>query len=106
MDISIFNALALVAIFLPLVFGFYLSIARWRLSFVNKWVLNCGCAIVNLFSFVIFSLIYFLNLTPEILKYSYNFFSIQKFSLEMGLIVDEKNALFLALASFLSFVIS
>lgn len=106
MDISIFNALALVAVFLPLVFGLYLSIAKWRLSYVNKWVLNCGCSIVNLFSFVIFSLIYFLNLSPEILKYSFKFFSIEKFSLELGLIIDEKNVLFLALSSFLSFIIS
>lgn len=106
MDISIFNALVLGAIFFPLFFAIYLFIAKLRLSYVNKWVLNCLSSIINLFSFVVFSLIYFLNLSPELSKYSFKIFSIQKFSLEFGLTINENNILYLALASFLCFIVS
>ena len=106
MDISIFSALSLVAIFLPLIYGLYLFISRLRLSFVNKRVLNWGCSIVNLFSFLAFVFTLFFASETEIIKNTYNIFNIEKFSLELGFLINEENILFLIFASFVCSIVS
>jgi len=106
MDISIFGNLGLVAIFLPLIFGLYLLYSRLNLSFVNKKVLNYGCTITNLFSFLIFSILYFIIPDKNIFNKSFELFSIEKFNFNFGFLIDENNILFLIITSVLCLFLS
>ena len=107
MDISIISNLSVVAIFLPLVYAIYLFCARFSLSFVNKKILNYGCSAFNLISFVIFCLTdYFALVRDEITKFDFNFFTIDKFSLDFGIFIDDANITYLIFTSFLCFVVS
>jgi len=107
MDISIFSNLSALAVFLPLVYAIYLFCARLSLSFVNKKILNYGCAIFNLASFVIFCLTdYFALDRTQITKFDFNFFTINKFALDFGLFIDDNNITYLIFTSFLCLVIS
>ena len=107
MDIGICSVLSIIAIFLPLFYALYLFGARLSLSFVPKKVLNSGCFVVNLISFVLFLLlkIPFINKTG-VVEYDFNFFSIEKFSLNFGFSIDETNISYLIIASLLCWVIS
>ncbi|MBQ7286172.1 MAG: hypothetical protein IJW73_00250 [Candidatus Gastranaerophilales bacterium] len=106
MDISILNILAIGAIFIPLIFALYLITSRLNLSYVNKKVLNYGTSVVNFISFAIFSTLYFLSNQGEILNFNFNFFSLEKFSLNFGLLINENNIIFLIFASLLCLIVS
>ena len=56
MDISIICSLS--AIILPLLFAIYLLIARVRLSFVPKGVLNNSLIVINSISLTLFAYIF------------------------------------------------
>ena len=106
MDISILSILAISAIFIPLIFALYLITSRLKLSYVNKKVLNYGTSVVNFISFAIFSTLYFLSNQGEILNFNFNFFSLEKFSLNFGLLINENNIIFLIFASLLCLIVS
>lgn len=105
MDISIFSNFAIAGIFLPLVFGLYLLISRLRLSFVDKKVLNWGCAFVNLISLIIFFISYFV-FSNESLNCAFNLFSLQEFSITFGFLIDKNNSLFLVFSSLMCLIVS
>lgn len=106
MDISIFSNLEALAIIAPLIFGLYLFILRFRLSFINKKILNWGSTISNLISLATFLFIYFQIKNSEILSCNFNFLSIEKFSLSFGFEINKDNILFLVFSSFLAFITS
>lgn len=106
MDISIFGNLSLIAIFIPLIFGLYLFVSRLKKSFVNKKILNWGTSIANLISLMFFSFCYFFIPNGEILNKNYNFFSIEKFSLDLGFLINEHNLIFIIFTSLLCLLIS
>ena len=107
MDISIFSNLGLVAIFLPLAYALYLFCARFSLAFVGKKVLNYGCCVSNFLSFVFFCLAdYFVLDKTQIAKFDFNFFTIDKFSLDLGFFIDDTNIGYLIFVSFLCLIIS
>ena len=99
--------LGIVAIFLPLFYALYLFSARLSLSFVNKKLLNWGCCFFNLLSFLFFSIVnYFALDKTQIAKFDFNFFSIDKFSLDLGFMINEANIGYLIFASFLCLIFS
>ncbi len=106
MDISIFNNLEALGILAPLIFGLYLFVLRFRLSFVNKKILNWGSSLINLISLAIFLFIYFQIKNNIITSCNLEFLSIEKFSLNFGFEIDKENILFLIFTSFLAFIIS
>lgn len=106
MDISIFGNLGLIAIFIPLIFGLYLLFLRMNKTYVPKKVLNWGASVANLISLMVFSFSYFFIPDGEILNKSFSFFSIEKFSLELGFLIDGTNLIFLVFASLLSFLVA
>ncbi len=107
MDISIISNLGIVAIFLPLFYALYLFSARLSLSFVNKKVLNWGCCFFNLLSFIFFCLVDYFSLDKtKIAEFDFNFFSIDKFSLDLGFLINEANIGYLIFTSFLCLIFS
>ncbi|MBQ4647143.1 MAG: hypothetical protein IJB79_07320 [Candidatus Gastranaerophilales bacterium] len=106
MDISIFGNLGLIAIFIPLIFGLYLFISRFKKAFVYKKILNWGCFVSNIISFLIFLFVLFFAPENKILDCNFSYFSIEKFSLDFGFLINQDNILFLIFASFLAFIVS
>lgn len=107
MDIEFFSTLSLCAIFLPLFYALYLFFARLSLSFVNKKVLNYGCCVVNFTSLIIFYLTdYFALNRTQIAKFNFNFFTIDKFSLDFGVFIDDVNITYLILTSLICLILS
>ena len=100
MDTGILSCLA--AIFLPLIYGFYLLAKRVRLSFINKKILNNSSIIINLLSLSIFTI-----LTALIIKNDYiyslnkNIFSFDNINFNIGINLNTENALFLIFSSFI-----
>ena len=106
-NIGIFSILGAIAIFLPLVYAIYLFCARLSLSFVNKKILNYGCCFFNFISFVFFCLANYFALDREqIAKFDFNFFTINKFSLDFGIFINETNIVYLIFTSFLCLILS
>ena len=106
-NIGIFSNLSVIAIFLPLFFAVYLFCARLSLTFVNKKILNWGCCFFNLVSFILFCLADFFALDrSQITKLDFNFFTIDKFSLNFGIFVDDTNIAYLLFTSFLCLILS
>ncbi len=105
MDISIFSCLA--AIFLPIVYAIYLLIARIRLSYVNKTILNLASIIINIISLTFFtfqtSLITFDNSIFNISLPAFNFNNI---SLDFGITINQNNIYFLVFSSFTFAILS
>lgn len=106
MDISIFGKLSAFAIFLPLFFGLYLFISRLNLDFVNKKILNNGLSFVNLFALFAFLISYFLTPNKEILNTNFSFISLNEICLNLGLLINDDNILFLIFSSFILTIIS
>lgn len=107
MDNGIFSILSLSAIFLPLIYALYLFFSRLSLSFVNKKILNYGCCAFNLISLVIFFLTdYFALNRTQIAKFDFNFFAVEKFSLDFGIFIDDANITYLIFASLICFILS
>lgn len=107
MDIGIFSILSLSAIFLPLFYALYLFFARLSLSFVNKKILNYGCCVFNFISLIIFYLTdYFALNRTQITKFDFNFFTVEKFSLDFGIFIDDANISYLIFASLICFILS
>ena len=100
MDTGILSCLA--AIFLPLIYGFYLLVKRVRLSFIDKKILNNSSIIINLLSLSIFTI-----LTASIIKNDYiyslnkNIFSFDNINFDIGINLNTENALFLIFSSFI-----
>ena len=104
MDIS---AYSLLAIFSPLLLTLFLLIKRIRLSYINKKVLNNALIFVNSISLILFSALGFFILKDNLeISKEFAFISIEKLTINLGIILNQENIIMLVFASFIYFLIS
>ena len=99
MDMSIISSLC--AIFLPFIYGIYLLVSRFKLSYVNKKVLNYGTFFSNLAAltvFVVLLALIFQETTIQTLNF--NIFNFDKINLDFGFMVNKENIIYLVFSSF------
>lgn len=106
MDMSILGSLSLIVILLPFFLGLYLLFSRLSLSYTNKSFLNNSNIFINTISFIFFLSSNFVSKNNEILYKNFEIFSIEKYSLNFGIQINENNIAFLTISSFLFLIFS
>ena len=104
---NILDSLYGFTVFLPLVFGLYLAIERFRFALVNRKILNYGLLSINFISLILyFSLTYFIFIDKYTLSIDFTLFKFFDVELLPSINLNENNAIYLLLSNILYFLIN
>lgn len=105
MDIVSF--IAILIIFLPLIFAVFLSYAKINLIYIKKPVLNNGLLFINLINLCFFAFNFFTrSLTKINIDFSYPIFQTQNIAFKLGCSINAENIKFLFYISIVYFLIN